>query len=559
MAKITLDSLATLRNDSSAVNLINANFAAIAEFLENTYSRDGTSPNTLEATLDANANRIVNLPAPTSNTEPVRLIDLPTETAGLAIAIAEAEGHADDAAASATAADVSEAAAAASASSASTSASTATTQASAAAASAAAAAVTAADVGNSLLATSSTSLDIAAASKVFTIAAAKAFQTGQYVMAVSSANPTVDYMFGDVTSYTGTTLTVNVTVAGGSGTHTDWIISISGLRGPTGATGATGASGAGTGDVTGPGSVVDGNLVLWDGTTGDVLKDGGVITTFGKSLIDDAAATNARTTLGLVIGTDVQAYDAKLTYLNTASAATAAAYKTLFGLVVGTDVQAFDSELEALAGLTSAADKIPYFTGSGTAAVADFTSFGRLLVANVDAAAARTDLDLGTAATLNVGTSANQIVQLTAAAKLPAVDGSLLTGVVASGSITLAAGSGLNGGGTGSSLTIDLGTPTSVTGSSTNSVTATSHTHALTVAASDVIPASAASIGAYGFLQHTGSGQINPGTAVAGSSLAWTNAGGGTSATAVTGTWKCMGYVSGTAIANRSTLWVRTS
>ncbi|NDB61471.1 hypothetical protein EB001_23980, partial [bacterium] len=34
---------------------------------------------------------------------------------------------------------------------------------------------------------------------------------------------------------------------------------------------------------------------------------------------------------------------------------------------------------------------------------------------------------LGTAATLNVGTSANNIVQLTAASKLPAVDGSLLT------------------------------------------------------------------------------------------------------------------------------------
>lgn len=38
-------------------------------------------------------------------------------------------------------------------------------------------------------------------------------------------------------------------------------------------------------------------------------------------------------------------------------------------------------------------------------------------------------LGLGTAALLNVGTGANQIVQMTAASKLPAVDGSLLTNI----------------------------------------------------------------------------------------------------------------------------------
>jgi len=46
-----------------------------------------------------------------------------------------------------------------------------------------------------------------------------------------------------------------------------------------------------------------------------------------------------------------------------------------------------------------------------------------------DAATNRTNLGLGTAATLNVGTSANNIVQLDGSGNLPAIDGSALTGV----------------------------------------------------------------------------------------------------------------------------------
>ncbi len=117
-----------------------------------------------------------------------------------------------------------------------------------------------------LAGTSSTSTTIPTppSSKTFTTQAGMSLSAGQFLVISSNANP-ANYMHCQITSYSGTSLVVNVLDVGGSGTFTDWNISLSGPRG---------ASGAGT--FSGPGSSTQHNLMGFADASGSVGEDSGI-------------------------------------------------------------------------------------------------------------------------------------------------------------------------------------------------------------------------------------------------------------------------------------------
>lgn len=90
MAKLTIS---TIAGSYASVAALNAAFDAIEAAIENTLSRDGTSPNAMAADLDMDSNEIVNLGPPSTGSSAARLVDI--QSASIVTEFPSQSGNAD--------------------------------------------------------------------------------------------------------------------------------------------------------------------------------------------------------------------------------------------------------------------------------------------------------------------------------------------------------------------------------------------------------------------------------------------------------------------------------
>ena len=150
--------------------------------------------------------------------------------------------------------------------------------------------------------------------------------------------------------------------------------------------------------------------------SGDITINGAGVATIQPDSVVLGTDTTGNYVTSLVAGTGI-----------TLTNATAAEGGTPTIAVTSNTYQPLDSELTALATVTSAADALPYFTGSGTATTTTLTTAARSILDDSSVGAIRTTLGVGTADSPTFAGAAIDLVQVgvTAAGEIDTSSGNL--------------------------------------------------------------------------------------------------------------------------------------
>lgn len=379
MSKLILTHLTNLTNDTSVVNTINNNSDAIVAIIDTLVSRDGTAPNTLTATLDANNQNIINLPTPTLPSHPLRLQDVPSVPAITAAAVAAA---------------ASAVAAAASASTASNAANSAVTSGAISIVYTFDTTTADADPGAGKLRLSSATQNTSTVIRTDLLDNLGSDWTNVLATLGDSTNtikghfrlfnktdPTKFIIF-TITSLASPSGYKNFTVVVVSSSSANPFVNGDSVVLSYSRAGDKGTAGSGSGDV-----LIANNLSEFTATAGTALTNLGGTTT-GKAVFNAASTAAARTAIGTVIGTDVEAHT---TLLTNVGALSVVAGDVIYGTGVGTVARlakGSDTQVLTLAsGLPSwATPSSGGSVGSGTGRLT-LTSATPVLITTVNAAA----------------------------------------------------------------------------------------------------------------------------------------------------------------------------
>ena len=192
-------------------------------------------------------------------------------------------------------------------------------------------------------------------------------------------------------------------------------------------------------------SAADASMLLYDTGTSKWIDN---VMSGDATMADTGAVTLAGTNTNLTslanlvtvgtVGTGTwAATDVAVSHGGT-GASSAGSARTNLGLAIGSNVQAYDAGLNSIAGLTTAADKMIYTSGSDTYVVTALSAFARTILDDADAAAVRSTIGAGSSSASAFADLSDVGSTTATAGRLMVADGDSWESVAVSGDIALA-------------------------------------------------------------------------------------------------------------------------